>query len=168
MITLNIGELVGNYRVLSVISQSNSEIIYSGFNLLDSSYVTIQEFYPRKLNINRVESEVFVDDKDQATFDKLAEVFTKNGELCDENDVIKQNNTVYIVAPKIIDTVKRDEVFACLEKIDEKYRLANLKGKSKNRLSALAEYKGVMKAHPDFFYLHSDSVNNLADCYFYN
>lgn len=71
MITLNIGELVGNYRVLSVISQSNSEIIYSGFNLLDSSYVTIQEFYPRKLNINRVESEVFVDDKDQATFDKL-------------------------------------------------------------------------------------------------
>ena len=42
MITLNIGELVGNYRVLSVISQSNSEIIYSGFNLFDSSYVTIQ------------------------------------------------------------------------------------------------------------------------------
>ena len=88
MITLNTGELVGNYRVLSVISQSNSEIIYSGFNLLDSTYVTIKEFYPRKLNINRVESEVFVDDKDQAAFDKLAEVFTKNGVLFDANDVI--------------------------------------------------------------------------------
>ncbi len=168
MKTLNIGELIGNYRILSVISQSNSEIDYSGFNISDSTYVTIKEFYPRKLNISRVESGVLVDDTHQTNFDKLSEVFTKVGELCDENDVIKQNNTVYIVAPKIIDTVKRDEVFACLEKIDEKYRLANLKGKSKNRLYALAEYEGVMKAHPDFFYLHSNSVNNLADCYFYN
>lgn len=168
MKTLNIGELIGNYRVLSVISQSNSEINYSGFNLSDSTYVTIHEFYPRKLNINRVKSEVLVDDTDQKNFDKLAEVFTKSGELCDENDVINQNNTFYIVAPQIINTVKRNEVFACLEKIDEKYKLANLKGKSKSRLSALVEYEGILKAYSDFFYLHSNSVNNLADCYFYN
>lgn len=168
MNTLNIGTLIGNYRVLSVVSQSNSEIDYSGFNLSDSTYVTIREFYPRKLNINRVKSKVLVEDTDRTSFDRLAEMFNKSAKLCDENDVIRYNNTFYIVFSQIIDTVKCDEVFVRLEKIDEKYRLADLKEKSKNRLSALEDYEEVLKAYPDFFYLHSNSVNNLADCYFYN
>ncbi len=168
MKTLNAGELIGEYRVLSVISQSNSEIVYCGYNTSDSSYVTIQEFYPRKLNIKRVKSEVVTDDASQAEFDRLATVFKKSVELCDDNIVLSYNNTFYIVAPQIIDTAERDRVFARLEEIDKEYDIANSKGKSKNRLSALAAYEEVMKYHREFFYSHSKSVNNLAGCYFYH
>lgn len=167
MKTLNAGELIGKYRVLSVISQSNSEIVYSGYNTSDSTYVTIQEFYPRKLNIKRVKSEVLIDDSNRVEFDRLAVVFKKSAELSDDSNVLSQNNTFYIVVPQIIDTAKRGEFFAHLEEIDEKYDIANSKDKSKNRLSALAAYEEVMKIHRDFFYSHSKSVNNLADCYFY-
>ena len=167
MKTLNAGELIGKYRVLSVISQSNSEIVYSGYNTSDSNYVTIQEFYPRKLIIKRIKSEVLIDDSNQVEFDRLAVVFKKSAELSDDSNVLSQNNTFYIVVPQIIDTVKRDEIFAHLEEIDEKYDIANSKDKSKNRLSALVAYEEVMKIHRDFFYSHSKSVNNLADCYFY-
>lgn len=168
MKTLHAGELIGEYRVLSVLSQSNSEIVYSGYNTSDSTYVTIQEFYPRKLNIKRVKSEVLTDDSAQAEFDRLATVFKKSAELFDDSNVLSQNNTFYIVVPQIIDTDKRDEIFARLEEIDEEYELANAKDKSKNRLSALEAYEEVLKIHSEFFYSHSKSVNNLAGCYFYH
>ncbi len=167
MRTLNVGEKISNCRILSVISQSNSEIVYNGYNLSDSTYVIIQEFCPKKLNIKRVGCEVFVDDADKAEFDRLATAYKNNLELCNDNKVLSINNTLYVVTPKFIDTAKRDEIFARLEKIDKRYEYADSKGKSKLRLSALADYEDVMKTHLDLFYLHSKSVNNLADCYFY-
>lgn len=168
MKTLNIGDLISDYRVLSVISQSGSEIIYSGYNLSNSTYVTIHEFYPRKLNIHRVGSDVLVDTEEQANFDRLADMFIKSADLCDDNNLLRINNTLYIVAPQIFDTTKSKEIFAYLEKIDKKYEIADSRRNSRNRLSALAEYEDVMKANHDLFYLHLESVNNLADCYFYN
>lgn len=168
MKTLNAGELIGKYRVLSVISQSNSEIVYSGYNTSDSTYVTIQEFYPRRLNIKRLKSEVLIDESNQAEFDRLATLFKKSADLFDDSNVLSRNNTFYIVVPQIIDTDKRDEIFARLEEIDEEYELANSKDKSKNRLSVLAAYEEVFKTHREFFYSHSKSVNNLASCYFYH
>lgn len=168
METLSAGAIINNFRILSAVSQSSSEIVYNAYDVLSSRYVTVKEFCPQKLNIRRVDTEIIVDAVDRAKYDEMSVMFQSNAKLSDDNTLLSLNNTFYIISPQIIDTNKRDEIFSNLKRIDNRYEIADLKGKSKDRISALSEYEKVLMSNPDFFYMHLKSVNNLADCYYYN
>lgn len=165
---LNPGVMIANYRVLSLVSCTNSEVSYKAFDTSTKSYVIIKEFYPNELHISRADTKVVVDEQDKDKFKKMSDAYKEYAKLSGEVVLLSQNNTVYTVSPQIIDDAKRDEVFAYLDDIDERYTLADSKDKSKKRMSAILEYEDIAKLYPEYFYMHTKSVDNLADAYCYN